>query len=75
MLIERKFLSIYKGYFFSIIFQSYLFSKEVLFERMLKNSAFQKNGIQKKKLNFKRTLFDQSTSSHLKLVILITYTK
>jgi hypothetical protein len=30
---------------------------------MYKNSAFQKNGIRKKKMNFKRTLFDQTTSS------------
>jgi hypothetical protein len=30
---------------------------------MYKNSAFRKNSIRKKKTNFERTLFDQSTSS------------
>jgi hypothetical protein len=33
---------------------------------MYKNCAFWKNGIQKKKMNFERTLFDQSTSSQVK---------
>jgi len=33
---------------------------------MYKNSAFKKNGIQKKKMNFERTLFVQLTSSRAK---------
>jgi hypothetical protein len=36
---------------------------------MYKNCAFRKTGIRNKKMNFKRTLFDQSTSSLLFLQI------
>jgi hypothetical protein len=63
-LFEQKFSYIYKA-FFSLEFLSkfMFFSKERLFERTYKNSAFRTNGIRKKKMNFERTLFEQTTSS------------
>jgi hypothetical protein len=42
-----------------------LISKELLFERTSKIRKIRKNGIRKKKMNFERTLFDQTTSSRI----------
>jgi hypothetical protein len=44
-------------------FWNSIFLKERLFERTYENSAFRTNGIRKKKMNFERTLFEQTTSS------------
>jgi hypothetical protein len=63
-LFEQKFLYIYKAFFsFKFLSKFVFFSKERLFERTYKNSAFRTNGIRKKKMNFERTLFEQTTSS------------
>ena len=63
-LFEQKFSYIYKAFFsFEFLSKFVFFSKERLFERTYKNSAFRTNGIRKKKMNFERTLFEQTTSS------------
>jgi len=65
-LFEQKFSYIYNAYFsFEFLSKFGFFSKERLFERTYKNSAFRTNGVRKKKMNFVRTLFDQSTSSQM----------
>ncbi len=65
-LFEQKFSYIYKAFFsFEFLSKFVFFSKERLFERTYKNSAFRTNGIRKKKMNFERTLFEQTTSSLL----------
>ncbi len=69
-LFEQKFSYIYKAFFsFKFLSKFVFFLKERLFERTYKNSAFQTNGIRKKKMNFVRKLFNQSTLSHGKWIL------
>ncbi len=48
--------------------QAGLVFERTAFERKPKIRKVRKNGIQKKKMNFERTLFDQTTSSHRKTI-------
>jgi hypothetical protein len=63
-LFEQKFSYIYTAYFsFEFSFEIQFFFERTAFERKPKIRKVWKNGIQKKKMNFERTLFDKTTSS------------
>jgi hypothetical protein len=66
--IIRIFLSLYKVQFvWSInVLSKFNFFERTLIQKNVQNRAFRKNSIRKKKMNFKRTLFYQLTSSHPK---------
>jgi hypothetical protein len=63
-LFKQKISYIYTAYFsFEFSFEIRFFFERTAFERKPKIRKVRKNGIQKKKMNFERTLFDQTTSS------------
>ena len=65
MLFEQKFSYIYSAYFsFEFLSKFGFFWKNANLKERFKKKI-QKNEIQKKKMNFERTLFDQTTSSHI----------
>ena len=65
-LFEQKFSYIYTAYFlFEFSFEIRFFFEWTAFERKPKIRKVWKNGIRKKKMNFERTLFDQTTLSRL----------